>query len=116
MSGRGGDVPPGPSAAAVVGRLRALGGALAKAKRRMAEGTEVDLTPLHRSVVEALGPLPGGAATGSGVGAGLLLLLDEATALVARLELESESLRERGQAWVRRRRADVSYVAVGRRR
>src|SRR3712207_6599458 len=115
MRGRGGDLPPGPSAAAVVGRLRALGAALAEARCRLAEGAEVELAPLHRAVVEALGPLPGGA-TGSDVGAGLLVLLDEAAALVARLELESENLRERGQAWARRRRADVSYVAVGRRR
>ena len=81
----------------------------------MAEGAEVDLAPLHRAVAEALGPLTGGT-TGSDVGAGLLVLLDEATALVARLEFESESLRQRAQAWVRRRRADVSYVAVGRKR
>jgi hypothetical protein len=115
MSGCDGGVLPEPPAAAVAGRLRALGAALAGARCRVAEGAEVDLAPLHRAVVEALGQLPGGA-IGSDAGAGLLVLLDEATALAARLGLESENLRERGQAWVRRRRADVSYVAKRRRR
>jgi hypothetical protein len=115
MSGRGGDVPPGSPVIAADGRLWVLGAALAEARRRVAEGAEVDLAPLHRAVMEALRP-PAAGTIGPGFGAGLLVLLDEATALVARLELEGENLRERGQAWVRRQRAGVSYAAPGRRR
>lgn len=100
---------------AAAGRLRALGAALAEARRRVAGGAEVDLASLHRAMVETLGPQPAGA-IGPASGTALLVLLDEATALLARLELEGESLREQGQVWFRRRQADVSYVAVGQRR
>jgi hypothetical protein len=115
MIGPDGDGPPESSTVAADGRLRALGAALAEARRRVGKGAEFDLAPLHKALVGALAPPPAGA-VGPGSGAGLLVLLDEATALVARLELEGENLRERGQAWARRRRADVSYAGVGRRR
>jgi hypothetical protein len=108
-------VLPEPPVVGAVGRLRALGAALAEARRRVDDGAEVDLAPLHRAVTETLGPPPA-AAIGPESRADLLVLLDEATALVTRLELEGEGLRGRRQAWVHHRRAGVPYFALGRRR
>jgi hypothetical protein len=106
-------MPPVPPAADAAGRLRALGATMAEARRRLAEGAEFDVASLRGLVAEVLAALPAGKA-GAGVDAGLLALLDEATELVSRLELEHGSLREQAWAWARRRRAEVSYVSAGR--
>jgi hypothetical protein len=110
MSGHDAEVPPVADAA---GRLRALGATVAEARRRLAEGAGFDVASLRGLATEVLAALPPGKAA-SGVDAGLLALLDEATELVSRLGLEHGSLREQAWAWARGRRAKVSYVSAGR--